>query len=149
MTFLPYPRRDAIKNYFPMPNEIFSMDLCAGEIALYAYLMYRENRTTYQCWPSYRTIGNALHMSKNTVRKYVHSLEEKGFIWTEPTKARKQNGEVRNGNLLFTIRPMHESIQQLRNRTWKEVEREVARAKLEQRQAARKAWISEHFSTSR
>ena len=149
MTFLPYPRRDAIKNYFPMPNEIFSMDICAGEIALYAYLMYRENRQTYQCWPSYRTIGSALKMSKNTVKKYVRSLEEKGFIWTEPTKIRKQNGEVRNGNLLFTICPMHEPIQQLRNRTWKEVEREVARIKLERKQAARKAWISEHFSTSR
>ena len=88
-------------------------------------------------------------MSKNTVKKYVHSLEEKGFIYTEPTKIRKKNGEVRNGNLLFKIRPMQETIEALHNRTWKEVEREVARAKLERKQAARKAWISEHFSTSR
>ena len=76
------PRRDPVKNYFPMPNEIFSMDLCAGEIAVYAYLMYRENRKSHQCWPGYKTIGSALHMSSNTVRKYVRQLEEKGFILT-------------------------------------------------------------------
>lgn len=76
-----------------MPNEIFSMDLCAGEIAVYAYLMYRENRSTYQCWPSCSTIGKALSMSKNTVRKYVRQLEEKGFILTEHTKIRTQRGD--------------------------------------------------------
>ena len=132
-----------------MPNEIFSMDLCAEEIALYAYLMYRENRNTYQCWPSYRTIGSALHMSKNTVRKYVHSLEEKGFLWTEPTKIRKQNGMVQNGNLLYTLRPVQEPINSFHNRTWQEVQRELTRAKLDRLQTARKTWISEHFSTSR
>ena len=33
------PRRDPRKHFFPMPNEIFSMDLSAEEIALYAYLI--------------------------------------------------------------------------------------------------------------
>ena len=72
------PRRDPKKNYFPMPNEIFSMGLSAEEIAVYAYLMYRENRKSFQCWPSFNTIGNALRMSKNTVRKYVQQLKDKG-----------------------------------------------------------------------
>lgn len=26
-------------------------------MAIYAYLMYLEDRVTYQCWPSYKTIG--------------------------------------------------------------------------------------------
>ena len=41
------------KNYFTMPNEIFSLGLDASEIAVYAYLRCLENRRTYQCWPSY------------------------------------------------------------------------------------------------
>ena len=31
-------------NYFMLPNEIFCMDLSAGEIALYAFLMRMEDR---------------------------------------------------------------------------------------------------------
>ena len=37
MKYNSYPKRDAIKNYFPMPNEIFNLGLRAGEIALYAF----------------------------------------------------------------------------------------------------------------
>lgn len=36
------------KNYFTLPNEIFSLGLSAGEIAVYAYLRCLENRSTYQ-----------------------------------------------------------------------------------------------------
>ena len=34
-------------NYFKLPNEIFNMDLSAGEIALYAFLMRMDDRETY------------------------------------------------------------------------------------------------------
>lgn len=36
MTYNRYLKRDAIKNYFPLPNEIFCLGLCSGEIAVYA-----------------------------------------------------------------------------------------------------------------
>ena len=52
------------KNYFTMPNEIFSLGLGASEIAVYAYLRRLENRSTYQCWPSYATIGKAIGRTK-------------------------------------------------------------------------------------
>ena len=55
------------KNYFTLPNEIFSLGLGAGEIAVYAYLRCLENPSTYQCWPSYSTIGKAIGRTKNTV----------------------------------------------------------------------------------
>ena len=58
-----YPRRDPIKDYFPLPNEIFSLGLCDGEIAVYVYLLRCENRVTHQCYPSYNTIGNAIGLS--------------------------------------------------------------------------------------
>ena len=63
-----------IKNYFTLPNEIFSLGLGAGEIAVYAYLRCLENPSTYQCWPSYATIGKAIGRTKNTVMQYVDAL---------------------------------------------------------------------------
>ena len=41
--------------------------------------------------------------------KYIRQLEEKRLIHTEPTKVRTKAGLVRNGNLLYTIRPIHEA----------------------------------------
>jgi DNA-binding MarR family transcriptional regulator len=114
-----------------MPNEIFSMGLSAEEIAVYAYLMYRENRKSFQCWPSYNTIGKALKMSRNTVRKYVRQLEDKGFIQTEHTTVRTQRGERRNGTLLYQLRPMREPIAALRDREWAQVKRSMEIARLE------------------
>ena len=109
MKYTRYPMRDAVKNYFPLPNEIFSLNLCSGEIAVYAYLMYCEDRKTFQCHPSYKTIGQALKMSRNTVSKYVKSLEAKHLITTEPTEIYTAKGEKHNGNLLYTIRPIEEA----------------------------------------
>ena len=62
--YISYPKRDPIQNYFPLPNEIYILGLTAGEIAVYGYLLYCENRKTYQCYPSYKTIGRAISMSK-------------------------------------------------------------------------------------
>lgn len=112
MKFTRYPKRDAIRDYFPVPNEIFSLGLSTGEIAVYAYLMYCEDRKTFQCHPSYKTIGNAVGMSKNTVKKYVDSLIEKQLITAEPTSVITQKGEKRNGNLRYTIRPIAEALEQ-------------------------------------
>ena len=39
-----WPKRDPIKNYFPLPNEIFSLGLSAGAIAVYGFLLHREDR---------------------------------------------------------------------------------------------------------
>ena len=105
-----WPRRDPIKNYFPLPNEIFTLGLCPGEIAVYGYLLSCEDRKTYQCWPSYKTIGKAVGMSENTVRKYVGQLGEKSFITTEPTSVFTKDGMKRNGNLLYTLLPIQGAI---------------------------------------
>ena len=104
-------RRDGARNFFPMPQKIFNLGLSAGEIAVYAYLMCRENRKTYQCYPSYRTIGEAVGMSRNTVKKYVDALVEKQLIYVEPTKVKTRDGGIRNGNLRYTIRPLDEALQ--------------------------------------
>ena len=103
--------RNALKNYFPLPNEIFSLGLYSGEISVYAYLMYREDRKTFQCHPSYKTIGRALKMSRNTVRKYVKSLEEKRLISTEPSLVTLKSGKKQNGNLVYTVLPIQEAVE--------------------------------------
>ena len=51
-------------------------------------------------------------MSRNTVKKYVDSLIEKRLITAEPTSVITRNGEKRNGNLRYTIRPIVEALEQ-------------------------------------
>ena len=97
-------------NYFMLPNEIFNMDLTAGEIALYAFLMRMEDRKTYTCYPSFKTIGNALQMSKNTVVKYVRLLEEKELIETKRTIVEHHDGALRNRNLMYKILPINQAV---------------------------------------
>ena len=110
MKYTHYPKRDAIKNYFPMPNEIFDLGLRAGEIALYAFLLKCEDRKTFKCWPSYKTICKALNISKNTVKTYVDKLCEKKLIEVEYTYVYTKDGKKLNGNLMYTIRPIQEAI---------------------------------------
>ena len=110
MKYNRYPKRDAIKNYFPLPNEIFNLDLSSGEIADYSFLMRCEDRKTFQCHPSYKTIGKALKMSQNTVRKYITGLIDKKLITAEPTKILSIDGRKRNGSLLYTILPIEEAV---------------------------------------
>ena len=123
--------RNPTGNFCPLPNALFRLNLLPGEIAVYAYLMYRENRQTYQCHPSYATIGRAIHMSPNTVRKYVSSLVEKRLIYTEPTSIITKKGEKRNGSLLYTIRPIQDAVDRMREKERENAEQEFARQKLE------------------
>ena len=99
-------KRDPIKNSFIMPNEIFRLGLSEGAIAVYAYLLYCEDRKTFQCHPSFSTIGDAVGMSNNTVKKYVRGLELKGLITTEHTQIKTRDGRVHNGSLLYTLKPI-------------------------------------------
>ena len=71
-------KREPCKNFYMVPNEIMRLGLSVGEIAVYNYLMYCEDHKTYQCYPSYRKMGEALGLTRKTVMKYVRSLEEIG-----------------------------------------------------------------------
>ena len=89
-----------------MPKSIFNLGLSSGEILVYTYLMYCEDRETYTCYPSYSTIGEAVNMSNNTVKKHVKGLEKKGLITTEYTTVKTKDGRTHNGSLLYTLRPL-------------------------------------------
>ena len=127
MSFNKWPKRSAEKNYFMVPNEIFSIGLDYREISLYIYLLRCENRKTYQCYPSYKTIGHAIGMSENTVAKYVRQLEEKGLIYTEPTIMQSKDGKPLNGNLLYTIRSIPGVLEAFYERQFRQAEEAAAR----------------------
>ena len=120
---------DSYKNTFPFPNDIFMLDLCPGELAVYAYLRRCENRKTHQCWPSYKTIGKAVGMSENTVSKYIGKLVDKGLIRADYTSVITRDGKKRNGNLLYTILPIQEVIDRCVQRKLDELELTTMRAK--------------------
>ena len=105
-----YTKQPAAKRFFPLPNEIFSLGLSSGALAVYSYLLYCEDRKTYQCYPSYTSIGKSVNMSVNTVRKYVAELEERGLIVTEPTSIITRDGRKHNGTLRYTILPIQNAV---------------------------------------
>ena len=133
MKYNRYPKRDPINNCFPLPNEIFHLGLCSGKLSVYSYLLYREDRKTFQCWPSYKTIGNALKMSRNTVKKYVELLEKKHFISTEYTDVFTKDGMKRNGNLKYTLRPIAEAMEYYHQLQMEKLAREQAKAEAKRR----------------
>ena len=133
--YYPYPTRDPIKNYFPLPNEIFLLDLSAGELAVYSYLMRCEDRRTHQCHPAYKTIGEAVNLSPATVAKHVNGLREKHLITTEKTEITTRQGEKRNGTLRYTIRPVEEALRYFYERQREEMEDAQARQKIQRKLA--------------
>ena len=124
-----WPARDSVKDYFPLPKEIFSLGLSTAEIAIYAYLLFCEDRQTFQCWPSYQKIGEAVGLSSNTIRKHIRSLEERGLLITEPTQVATKDGRKRNGNLRFTIRPIQFALQQDYDRQMQKLTEDATRRK--------------------
>lgn len=120
-------KRELCKNFYMIPNEIMRLGLSAGEIAVYNYLMYCEDRRTYQCYPSYRKMGEALNLTRKTVMKYVKSLEEKCLITTEHTTVTLKSGKKQNGNLLYTIRPIKDAVDYFNACQFAKAERETAR----------------------
>ena len=58
--------------FFLLPNEIFTLGLSAGEIAVYAYLLFCEDRETHLCYPSFRKIGEHTGMcSEDTILQSI------------------------------------------------------------------------------
>ena len=125
-----YSKYSGRGNFFFLPNEVFLLGLSAGELSVYSFLKRCENRKTHQCWPSIRTIGEAVRMSENTVRKYIRQLEERGLITTEPTEVLTKSSGRRNGNLLFTLRPIGEVIDDYYDRQLVELELSTERQRV-------------------
>ena len=119
-----------LSNQFILSNYVMQLGLSATAVAIYCYLMYIEDRKTFQCYPSYKTIGKALDIkSKGTVAKYVQELEDKCFIYTEPTEVILKDGKKRNGNLKYTIRPIQDAVEYFHQQQMKKFQEDLAREK--------------------
>ena len=125
-----YSKYSGRGNFFSLPNEVFLLGLSAGELAVYSFLKRCENHKTHQCWPSIKTIGKAVGMSENTVRKYIRQLEERELIATEPTEVITKTNGNRNGNLLFTLRPIQEVVNEYYARQLENVELAAERQRI-------------------
>lgn len=95
---------------FPVPNEVFQLDLKPGELLVYIYLHYQKGVRSGQCWPSYATIGAAVGMSRKTVQTHIGSLINKGLIRAEETMIRRKNGRRCNGSLRYTVTPIRQVL---------------------------------------
>ena len=125
-----YNQQNKLRNQFIMPNQIMQLDLNTTALAIYFYLRYIEDRKTYQCYPSYRTIGKALNIkSITTVAKYVRELEDNCLIYTEPTEIILKNGKKQNGNLKYTIRPIQDAVEYFHQQQMKKFQEDLAREK--------------------
>lgn len=125
-----YAEQSVVKRFFSLPNEIFSLGLSPGALALYSYLLYCEDRKTYQCYPSYASIGKSVCMSVNTVRKYVAELEGRGLIITEPTSVITRDGRKHNGTLRYTILPIRNAVDRYNQRRLRQLEETVERMRI-------------------
>ena len=109
------------ERFYQMSNAIFCYDLKPIPLAVYSYLVCCAGQKDL-CWPSIKTIGKAVGMSENTVRKYIRQLEERELIATEPTEVITKAKGKRNGNLLFTLRPIQEVVDEYYARQLENVE---------------------------
>ena len=107
------------------------LDLPASAVAVYLYLLRSADRKTDQCHPSEATIAKRLHLSRNTVAKYVRLLEERGLIITEHTKIITKNGIKKNGNLLYTMIPLQKVMEQHYEQQFNALERTTERRKVQ------------------
>ena len=64
--------------YAALPNAVWGLGLTACELATYMYLIFRENRQTFRCHPSYEEIGRAIGRDKRSVPKYIDGLMRSG-----------------------------------------------------------------------
>ena len=114
-------------NFFSLPNDIFELGLSPSAFKVYCYLRRNANRKTRQCYPSYNTISEALHMSINTVQKSIGILVDANLIRTENTSVITKEGEKRNGTLLYTILDVGPVLEEAHQRKMQELKQETAR----------------------
>lgn len=122
---VPVFTRKRTGKFFSLPNEIFSLDLGHGAIAVYAYLLYCENRSSHQCHPSYKTISTAVGLAVNTVMKHINKLVNRQFITVEHTSYFDSRGMKWNGNNLYTILPIQAAVNRFYNQQLARLETEA------------------------
>lgn len=79
-------------------GEIYASGLPHRAIAVYMYLRDRAD-SQGRCWPSIRTIGRDLGLSRSTVRRAMDDLVRSGYLKKE-TRYRENGSKSSN---LYTV----------------------------------------------
>ena len=124
---------EGLNRQFRQITEVYCLVLSCGSIAVYGYLLYIENRKTCQSYVSCKTIGRAVKMSANTVRKYVSELRDRRLIRTEYTTIVTRDGHKRNGTLRYYIRPIQEAVDYYHERQLSQLEMDTERQRAQAR----------------
>ncbi len=120
--------------FFTFPNEVFLLALPPSAFLAYAYLLYCEDRRTHQCHPSYRTIAGTTGLSLNTAVKSVGILAEWDLITVERSCWFNEVGMKRNGNNIYTIRPIREAVGRYNERQLRQLELDAEQERIRKRQ---------------
>ena len=68
------------KDYFMLPNEIFSLGLMPRDLAVLACLIRHKNNDNDSCFPSRKLISEECCVDKRTVDAALRELEERSLI---------------------------------------------------------------------
>ncbi len=128
-----------VGKFFSLPNEVFLLALSPSAFLVYAYLLYCEDRRTHQCHPSYRTIAGVTGLSLNTAAKSVGILAEWNLITVESSCWFNEAGMKRNGNNIYTIRPIWEAVDYYNEQQLQRLEADVERQRVQARLAQLRA----------
>ena len=85
------------KNFYMMPNNVFSLNLDPFEFMILSYMVRRMNGES-ECWPSFKTMSKDLGISVSTLENRVAKLCKRGLI---SVGKHTSNGKYRNN--VYTI----------------------------------------------
>lgn len=121
------------KDLVEVPAKVMMMNLNPYELAIYSFLLYltRKHKSQKSCHPSMKTIGDTFGINKNTVLKYVRSLEDKLLIETYPTKIFTKSGKTQNGNLRYVILSVENAFKNYQERKQQENLKKLAKLNYE------------------
>ena len=78
-TLISWPRRDPRHYRFAIPNAVWEYHLRPAEFVIFSYLCY--HRSTSKLTLEEITAG--VHMTTNTVKKYLEALVDRGIVTAE------------------------------------------------------------------
>ena len=85
------------KNFYMMPNNVFSLNLDPFEFMILSYMVRRMNGDS-ECWPSFKTMSMDLGISVSTLEDRIAKMQKRGLISVGKYAS---NGKYRNN--VYTI----------------------------------------------
>ena len=86
------------RNFFMLPNEIFSFELKPREFIVLCCLLRYADRETLSCFPSRRTIAKECRMDRKTVDSAIARLCLLGLV--KKTARRRKDG-AKTSNMYY------------------------------------------------